>query len=210
MGGKVIKFNLMGAIGILIIIIAVIVGIITFTTRGKSNKDNKEENDKKEVVEQDKESYNELDRKELVTIKGLNKEISLRTYERNSEFKIEYDVDSFYVDDRDQNKLYFESLISDSILIEIQRNAGFKNKSNELISYERERKEENDTYKLENKNFNGHSCYIETKEDDRDVMKNYYIESGNEYYYIRVLCGKEYKDTMMPIIEKMIETFKIM
>ena len=188
MGGKVIKFNLMGAIGILIIIIAVIVGIITFTTRGKSNKDNKEENDKKEVVEQDKESYNELDRKELVTIKGLNKEISLRTYERNSEFKIEYDVDSFYVDDRDQNKLYFES----------------------LISYERERKEENDTYKLENKNFNGHSCYIETKEDDRDVMKNYYIESGNEYYYIRVLCGKEYKDTMMPIIEKMIETFKIM
>lgn len=211
MGGKVIKINLMGAIGVVLLIIASIIGIIVFVNSNKNNNNsNSKQNNSQNTIVDDKSSYKELDRKEIVIINGLNKEVTFRTYEKFPQYKIDYAVDSFYVDDRDEFKQYFESQVSDSIVIEISKTIGYQEKRNELITYEEQRKGENNKYKVEKKEINGHECYLETKDDDRDVLRNYYIESENEYFAVKIRCGKEYADTTIPIIEKMMETFQIM
>lgn len=209
MGGKVIKFNLMGAICVLILIIAIIVGIIIFATKPK-NEENKNSKAKQNSAQEDKNSYNELDTKETIKINGEDKEITMRTYEKGVEYKINYDVDSFFVNDSDKNKQLLESLVSDSIIVEIQKNEGFKDKQNELITNNSNNTAKGKLYNLETKDLKGHLCYIETEEDEMYVYKNYYIEDETEYYLIKARCGKDFADLNMPVIEKMVESFKIL
>lgn len=212
MGGKVIKINLFGIICTMILIIASIVGIVIFATRDKDgSKSSNKKDDKQNVVQDDKNDYKELNKKEFVTINGATKEITMKTYEKRGEYKIDYDIDNFYINEHaPDGGIFIESQVSESIIMKICRKDNFKSKSNDLIVNEANNKKTDKTYALNTRDFKGHLCYIESKETDADVTKTYYMENGDEYYQIDVKCGKSYTNNIMPIIEKMIDSFSIM
>lgn len=212
MGGKVIKINLVGAIFTIFLIVAVIVGIVIFATRdtGNSSKSDNQKDNKPNVIQDDKDSYKELDRKDTVYINGTAKEILMKTYVRESEYRIDYDVNTFYINEINKEEIFIESNISDTILMKISKKNDFYKISNELITNESNKKKADTTYKLNTRDYNGHLAYIESKETDKDVRRTYYIENKDEYYVIDVMCGNDYKENVMPIIDKMVETFKIM
>lgn len=211
MGGKVIKINLVGAIFTVLIIIAAIVGIVIFATRDTRDdgKENKKDN-KQNTIQDDKELYNELNKKETVSINGTTKEITMKTYEKKLEYRIDYDIDTFYINELTANDVLIESLVSDSIMIRIKKKNDFKVLVNDLSTNEVNKKNTYEKYKLSSKVYHGHLGYIEYFESGDSVRKTYYIENGDEYYLIEVICGKEYKDNILPIIDKMVDSFKIM
>ena len=213
---KVIKINLMGAIFVLVLIVAIIVGIIVFAIKSGSNKESNNKNN--EETEQnskfsvnkveDKEAYEEVDKKEDVVIDGESKEITLRDY-HNPRYEFSYDVDGFYKDPHVKDKDSFKSLVSDTISIDVTFcKEGFKNKAKELLNGIADKRAENSQYNVTTKDINGKLCYIEELEKENGVKRNYYIENGDAYFLLNINCGKEFVKNQLPIIEKMVESFE--
>lgn len=205
---RVVKLNLVGTICTLILIILIIVGIIVFAIK-MSNKDKNQDGSSQQNSEEVQTEENEI--KETVIINGQKQEITMKKFISDFSYKMNYDSSKFYIDKSIKDKDVFKSLESDTVLIEVEKfNEGFKDKSQEIITSEVNKKRENSTYTLDAKNLNNRLCYVEqvTKEDN--LFITYTIENKESYYIINVKIGKEFIETNKPIIEKMIESFRVM
>ena len=67
---KVIKFNLVGAIGIVILIVAIIIGVIMFMAKGKNRNDNDDTNGNNLIQYNDGKIDETKEIKEKITIQG--------------------------------------------------------------------------------------------------------------------------------------------
>ncbi len=203
-GGKVIKINLMGAIGTIILIICVIIGIVVFVNKNKSSNSKKDNNN----IILEKEKYSEIDITEEVYIKGETKNITMRTVKSPLKYKINYDVDSFYFK-REGDTDKFESNVTETSEIIIKKNQqGFEEKVKELIESEQEKKSKDNTYILDSKKINGKTCYIEEFVKDNSLNRYYYIAKDDDYYEIQTKCGLNFAESIVPITEKMMESFE--
>jgi len=210
MGGKVIKFNLMGAIGVLILIITVIVGIVVFATRGKKD-ENKTQSDKQNVVKEEKNGYTELDTKENAQINGITKELTMRKFESKLGYKMDYDVDSFYIDNKENGMDVIKSLVSDTVEVKITLvNDYYNDLVRVLYANVDAMKKQYPSYELNQINNDKITCLIENKKTNDSVQKTYFIKNNRGYYEIKATCGTDFENTIIPIIDKMVESIEIM
>lgn len=210
---RVIKFNLVGAICILILIIAGIVGIVMLTINLSKNigkkPDSTSAQQQPERVEEPNQS-NEI--KDKIVVNGEEKEITLKKYvNEDNMFEMLYETSRFYVETTTNDKVVFKSAESDTISLEIQKfDQGFKDKSQEIIVNEAKKMRENETYSLEAKDLNGRLCYVEEETKDEDLYITYTIEKEERYYIVNVKIGKDFVESNKQIIQRMMRTFRIM
>jgi hypothetical protein len=210
---RVIKFNLVGAICILILIIAGIVGIVMLTINLSKNigkkPDSTSAQQQPECVEEPNQS-NEI--KDKIVVNGEEKEITLKKYvNEDNMFEMLYETSRFYVETTTNDKVVFKSAESDTISLEIQKfDQGFKDKSQEIIVNEAKKMRENETYSLEAKDLNGRLCYVEEETKDEDLYITYTIEKEERYYIVNVKIGKDFIESNKQIIQRMMRTFRIM
>lgn len=210
---RVIKFNLVGAICILILIIAGIVGIVMLTINLSKNigkkPDSTSAQQQPERVEEPNQS-NEI--KDKIVVNGEEKEITLKKYvNEDNMFEMLYETSRFYVETTTNDKVVFKSAESDTISLEIQKfDQGFKDKSQEIIVNEAKKMRENETYSLEAKDLNGRLCYVEEETKDEDLYITYTIEKEERYYIVNVKIGKDFIESNKQIIQRMMRTFRIM
>ncbi len=218
---KVIKFNLMGAIGIIILIIAIIVGVIIGVN--KSNNKNKNENQNNNNVEQkvqenvskdnDKNQVNtneskdseNINAKENTQKKSEEVEISdsnghktkhnVKTHESDLGYKMKYDHESFFADKNNENKEKFISLYSNTIGITVEKvNGKIENISNEFTRL----------------SINGNEAAKRVSATNETIDEVYFIKKDDkEYFNIHITCGANFKEQVMPVIDYMISTFEI-
>lgn len=216
-GGRVIKFNLMGAIFILIIIIAIIVGLIKYVPKLFNNKNNDNEiskTNKENISEEHSEEQEENKYKEIINIDGDNIEIITKRCESDYGYSMKYDVNSFYVE-KDKNGMdCFNSLVSDTIYMYIIKKDGSYNKEVEKLNANMEKASKEAgvvEYDIYDKVINGINATCELKKlSDRSIYTYYLKESSNTYFIVQVQVGKNFERRMMPIIDFMIESFEIL
>ena len=210
MGGKVIKINLVGAIFTIILIIAAIVGLITIINKPKDKKE-ETNNQKEEVVNQDKENYTELDTIDTIKIDGEKKEILMRKYESKHGYSINYDVNSFYIDDRYEQYDYFKSLVSDTVEMKIIRvDNSFNELKTSLNANIEQMKQVNKTYELKETKIGENQVIEEQMLKDEIVSKTYFVQTKKGYFEIKTTCGEKFEKETYLIIEKMIESLEVM
>ncbi len=210
---RVIKFNLMGAIGVLLLIITAIVVITIFATN-KNNAENKEKNGKdnpQQQIQENHDSYKEADIKETVNIEGQDTEIIVEPFESELKYKINLPSEKFYFDGNSEGKDIFKSLESDSILMEIfKTEGGYKEKTEELINMQAERRNNNESYRMNALDLNGKLCYVDQEKREDGFHFNYYIQNDESYYTVQVKCDEYFVNQLLPIVDKMVENFQIM
>lgn len=207
---RVIKFNLMGAICVLILIISLIVGIIVFAINKHNGNNNKPTENSSKQLQENKESYAELDTKEKILINNEEVEVTLRVFESKLGYKINYAIDKFYIDSKTEEKDVLKSLESDTILLEITKeNGNFKEKTEELIANQSAKRKNNSTYRMNAKSLNEKDIYYwETEEIENKIHKKYYVQNNETYYLISLSCDKQFSNEIIPIVDKMIESIK--
>lgn len=188
MQGRVIKFNLMGAIGVLLIIILIIVGIIYGVTKDKN------ENSKEVQGEQ-----------HIVYINAEKTYITMKETIGSFGYKMKYDVDSFEIQKNINGVDKFMCLKSDTVYINISRIDEEFDKSKLIETAREEQKKVTETMinnmeivKVIERNQENFECLYSIGNSEKDC-----------YYNIEIHCGNEFTGTMMPIIEEMISTFAI-
>lgn len=188
MQGRVIKFNLMGTIGVILIIIFIIVGIIYGVTKDKK------ENRKEMQGEQ-----------HIVYINAEKTNITMKETTGSWGYKMKYDVDSFEIQKNIDGVDKFVCLKSDTVYINISRIDEQFNKSKIMQTAREEQKRVTETM------INNMEIVKVTERDQEDFDCLYSIGNKEEncYYNIEIHCGDEFTETMMPIIEEMISTFVI-
>lgn len=209
---RVIKFNLMGAIGVLLLIIASIVGITIFATN-KNNSENKNKNSKnqQQQIQENPDAYKEADMKESVEINGEKVEFIVKPFESELKYKMNLASEKFYFDKNVEGKDIFKSLESDTIEMVIFKNEeGFKDKSEELIVNQAQRMRENETYRMNAIDLNGRLCYVDQEKLEDGLHFNYYIENQDSYYTVQVRCDESFAGQLILIVDKMLESFQIM
>ena len=208
---RVIKFNLMGAIFVLLLIIAAIVGIIVFAINASNGKirDKKIKEDIQEQQEAQKNDQMEV--REKIIVGNEQKEITMRTHISKLKYRMNYDVDSFYIIDDDSSIDRYSSQYTDAIYLNVTKSTDpFVNKVNELITISGKNKTEDPSYKLSELNINGKLCYVERAPKDKEIFINYYIEANEGFYIIETHCGEELQEVTLATIEKMIMSFEEM
>lgn len=212
-GGRVIKFNLMGAICILILIIAIIIGIIKYVPKlfndREINKTDKENISGEHSEEQEEKKY-----KETININGDNIEIVTQNYKSAYGYSMKYDVNSFYVE-TDKNEMdCFNSLVSDTIYINVIKKDDAYNEKVERLNknIDKVSKEAGIVeYFVFNKVINGINATCEVKKlADRSIYTYYLKESSNTYFIVQARLDKNFEERMLPIIDFMLESFEIL
>ena len=118
---RVIKFNLVGAIFVIILIILTIVGIVIIATKPKNNNDNFDSNNQ---LEQNNDIDENKEIKADVMIQGTKREIIMKTCKGSYGYTMQYDINSFYVE-KDVNGVdKFNSLYSDTVNISVLKSSG--------------------------------------------------------------------------------------
>ncbi len=205
---RVIKFNLMGAIGVLLLIIASIVGITIFATN-KNDSENKN-NKNQQQIQENPDTYKEADMKESVEVNGEKVEFIVKPFESELKYKVNLASEKFYFDKNVEGKDIFKSLESDTIeMVIFKIEEGFKGKSEELIVNQAQRMKENETYRMNAKNLNGRLCYAEQEKQEDGVHFNYYIENQDSYFIVQVRCDENFANQLIVIVDKMLESFQI-
>lgn len=212
---RVIKFNLMGAIGVLLLIIATIVGITVFAIN-KKNGSNKESNPKNQQQQQQQipentDAYKEIDMKESVDIGGEKVELIIKPFESELNYKMNLASEKFYFDKNEDGKDIFKSQESDSILMEISKvDQGFNDKKESLINGQTERRGINESYRMNAIDINGKLVYIDQEKIDGVFYFNYYINKDDMYYIVNVHCDDSFTNNLVPVIDAMLNSFEIM
>ena len=212
---RVIKFNLVGAIFVLILIIAAVSGIIIFAIKSqKDNNDDKNEKQMKISEEQEKKDKeaDELNKeyKEKILIDNQEHWMTLKKFKSSLGYKMKYDVESFYIENNDIEVDEYKSLYTDTISLKISKSTeDFSDKTESIIKESAEKIRNNSTYKLEQMDINGDLCFKESMvENGVDNIITYYIQADNGFFVVQAHCGTELKETMIPIIDYMVKTFE--
>lgn len=221
MQGKVIKFNLVGAIFVLMLIIAIIVGVIIYVPRLISS--NRRENDNSTTNNKTSTSDNSIVEntvdeiktyKETVIINEQPQEITMKKFEGTYGYSIKYDINSFYIEKGTRGLDKLSSLQSETIFINISEKRGDFDKKMQELFINREIAAQGNKileYNVEEDVLDGAPAVCEYKRmiDDR-VIYTYYIKTdSNSYLIMEIYCGNSFEENVMPIIEKMIETFEL-
>ena len=209
MGGKVIKINLVGAIVTIILIIAAIVGIVIFVNRPKE--ENKGDENKIKIqrdVSENNENYNELDTSDYVMINNEKKELLMRRYISKKGYAIEYDVNNFYIDEKNN---CIKSLVSDFISINLLRVDESYNDLAALLNTDSSiMKMQNQSYDFKETSLGNKNVIIEQMANDAIIIRTYYVQTEKGFIKIEAKCAKEFTDTTFPIIDKMVASVEIM
>lgn len=206
---RVIKFNLVGAIAVLILIIALIVGLIIgipkLIDKVKVNKNVQTEQQKKISEINENTEFNET----VVLQTGEERECRLKYLHSQYGYAMKYDADLFYAEKNVLDKDHYYSLYSNSVGIIVEKKEGdFFKISNEIEKQTKLLIEQNkDRYtqksnKNVNKSANQSSEEIENKRkeklgqvlistgkmDGHDMIKSILVSNDNtEYaYYIKI------------------------
>lgn len=209
---RVIKFNLVGAIFVIILIILAIVGIVIIATKPKNNNDNFDSNNQ---LEQNNDIDENKEIKADVMIQGTKREIVMKTCKGSYGYTMQYDINSFYVE-KDVNGVdKFNSLYSDTVNISVLKSSGIYEEEIEKLRLNSNTMITNninitDGYEIEEKVINGLKVNIKKEKNTNEKINTYYIKSYDGYFVVQVNCGLGFEDMLWPVIEKMIETFEIL
>lgn len=209
---RVIKFNLVGAIFVIILIILTIVGIVIIATKPKNNNDNFDSNNQ---LEQNNDIDENKEIKADVMIQGTKREIIMKTCKGSYGYTMQYDINSFYVE-KDVNGVdKFNSSYSDTVNISVLKSSGIYEEEIEKLRLNSNTMITNninitDGYEIEEKVINGLKVNIKKEKNTNEKINTYYIKSYDGYFVVQVNCGLEFEDMLWPVIEKMIETFEIL
>lgn len=209
---RVIKFNLVGAIFVIILIILTIVGIVIIATKPKNNNDNFDSNNQ---LEQNNDIDENKEIKADVMIQGTKREIVMKTCKGSYGYTMQYDINSFYVE-KDVNGVdKFNSLYSDTVNISVLKSSGIYEEEIEKLRLNSNTMITNninitDGYEIEEKVINGLKVNIKKEKNTNEKINTYYIKSYDGYFVVQVNCGLGFEDMLWPVIEKMIETFEIL
>lgn len=207
MEGKVIKFNLVGAICVIIFIVLAIVGIVVFAINGNDIRKNNIDDDKHTEVRNSEQEV--LEYEKTIMINGQEQKFNFKTYKSKLGYKIDYDIDSFYIDYTGKDE--FKSLYTNDIFMNISKvNEDFSKKTESLIKESSNKMKENSNYSINQINLHGKLCIREENIDGNNTLVNYYIEDSKGYFVIEFVCGKELKDSMIQIVDEMVKTFEFM
>lgn len=203
---RVIKFNLVGAIFVIILIIAIIVGVVMAVAKSKNKNDNSNNSNQ---TEQNNEIDENKEIREDVMIQGAKREIIMKTCKGSYGYTMEYDVNSFYVE-KDVNGMdEFNSLYSDTVKISVLKSSG--NYEDEIEKLKSNSSNiDTEKYEVEEKVVNGLNINIKKENKPDEKTYTYYIKSYDGYFVVQVNCGLEFENMMWPIIEKMVESFEIL
>ena len=214
---RVIKFNLVGAIFVLLLIILAIIGIIVGVNNFKKEK-NQNDNDGNVENNQSQNEQNQNEQEpidenkeysELVTIDDEEKEITMKICIGSTGYIMKYDANGFYVDKDVEGKDIYNSLTSDTISINVTKeNENFEDRVNDLILDEK-RKTNYSNYEITQTEINGRNAYKETMTSNAETVTFYYIEVDDGAFVIEIHCGNSFVEETMPIIEKMVNSFEI-
>jgi len=216
MQGRVIKFNLMGAIFVFILIIAIIVAAIVYVPKIINSQKGKNETNNSGVETENagisKEIDEEKEYEETVEINGTKRIITMKNCAGSFGYSMKYDIESFYVEKDIRGMDYFNSLYSDTIFIHVsEENAKYEEKVQALISNKQVAAQEAGVteYDVIEEKVNGVQAICETKRRVDGVMYTYYIKKDNDNYFImQIHCGETFEEMVMPVIEKMIGSFE--
>lgn len=203
---RVIKFNLVGAIFVIILIITIIVGVVMAVAKSKNKNENSNNSNQ---AEQNNEIDENKEIREDVMIQGAKREIIMKTCKSSYGYTMEYDVNSFYVE-KDVNGMdEFNSLYSDTVKISVLKSSG--NYEDEIEKLKSNSSNINtEKYEVEEKVVNGLNINIKKENKPDEKIYTYYIKSYDGYFVVQVNCGLEFENMMWPIIEKMVESFEIL
>lgn len=208
MGGKVIKINLVGAILTIILIIIAIVGVVVFINRPKEEKKGKEDKVKIQEDINNNENYNELDTSDFAVINNEKKELLMRNYISKNGYRIDYDVNTFYVDEKND---YIKSLVSDSINIRVMRLDEDYNELVTVLNTNKDRmKTQYEAFDYKETSIGNKSAIIQQFTNEDRIERSYYIQTSKGFIEIRAVCGKEFATATFPIIDKMVASVEIM
>jgi len=155
MQGKVIKFNLVGGICVLIIIISIIVASIIYIPKLFSSKkdESKLENSSNSSIDNQKEQIvnqiqDEAEYKEIININGQDEEITMKKFVSEYGYSMKYDVNSFYINKEVKEVDMFSSLYSDTVYINVSyNNENFDEKISKLKNNKDKKSKEAGTLK---------------------------------------------------------------
>ncbi len=214
---KVIKFNLVGAIFVLLLIIGAIVGTIVWINNPKE-KQEKESNEtptenkqaQMEQVQIESENTNTNDKDiEVITIGDEEKVMTMEKAQGSLGYTMKYDVESFYFDKAVDGKDEFRSLNSDTIYMYVMKEeTNFSDRVNDII-LDSSRGNNYVDYKINQIDINGRNTYKEIMEGTEETIIYYYIEAEGGCYVIEIHCGNQFTGMTIPVIEKMVESFEI-
>lgn len=221
---KVIKFNLVGAICILVLTIAIIVGLIVGIPKliNKIKDGNNNLSTQKQAVAID-ESKEYMEK--VKTLSGEERDCKMRYCKSKLGYAMKYDIDLFHpqVDSEENNQ--FISLYSNKVGIGIEKKQGkfeeleekLKEEDKERISYEKNSKDQDNekSKKIEEMaintlDINGAKTIKGTVKSEEGTNQIYCIKiDDNSYYNVEVFCSKSFEDEILPVMEHMVESFEI-
>ena len=212
---RVIKFNLVGSIFVLLLIIGAIVGIVIGVNYAKKAKDggNKSAGENQEQIRQNNQEQEAIDEEteypETVVIGDEEKEITMKICKGSMGYMMKYDANDFYIDKDIEGKDIFHSLTSDTIYINVFKESEvFEDRVNDLI-LDSGRREGFKDYEIVQTEINGKNTYKETMITKSENIINYYIEANDGLFVVEVHVGNKFADGVMPVIEKMVGSFQI-
>lgn len=222
MQGRVIKFNLIGAICVLIAIITIIVMVIVhFVGKDDTNNSSTTNNETANVNDNNsKIGINVLETKskikENVTINGQKTEVLMEKFESVLGYSMNYSIDNFFImhdAETEEESDDFASLKSNTITINISKHyEDFAEISEEILV-----KDINDFEGNTVKQYNSFRTYINTIEivkerivSEEQIQLNYYMKSEEGYFLVEAKIGLEFIASVEPVLEKMLNSFEIL
>ena len=229
---KVIKFNLVGAICIFLLVVALIIGLIVGipkiieSARGDKEISNGNSNNKQISGKDDNKIDENKEYTETVKLQsGEERKVKMKVANSDKGYTMKYDYEKFHFDNQRSDLDTFISLYSSTIKLEVIRENIEFEKVQEKI--ERERQQEREKQRqLERENreaipaiieddviryeINGTQAIKKIYRTEARYENAYYIRiNEKECFVIRMDCGKDFENEIVPIMEHMIESFKI-
>lgn len=220
--GKVIKFNLMGAIGVLILIIAVIVGLIKGIPKLKNkNNEQGEVNNSSEEQEGTKDSQEDKEKelKRTIIVNGDEQEIVLKEFVSTLGYTMYYDTEKFYIEYKEDTPVdRYESLYSDSIIFLVSKREMDYEANVEALN---RRIQESDNinnnssemgYYIEETSVGNSRAIEEITIDPAQYVMTYIVENKNDEkncYYIEIRFNRQFEESVLPVIREMLKTFVV-
>lgn len=222
--GKVIKFSLVGAIGVLLLIIAIIVGLIIGIPKLKNKEGAGNKSSEQEQIEvgnkEESKGENEKDRiKTNVIVNGDMEEIILKKYNSSLGYTMYYDEGKFYIEYRKDTPVdRYESLYSNSIVFLVSEREMSYEASVEALN---RRMQESDninnnssemSYNIKETALGNSRAIEEITIDPAQYIMTYIVEDKNDEkncFYIEIRFNRQFEETMLPVVREMLKTFEV-
>lgn len=244
---RVIKFNLVGAICILILALAIIIGSLVaipkLINKGDSGK-TKDGTSIKKLDGNNAESSDAIDfdkdysdKVNITKADGTTeeREIKTRYFKSDLGYVMKFAPDYFYIVSEDKKSDRIYSLLSNEIGIDIELKEGkledvrqkLDEEKQQRLTYDEElyrynpetennQNEENAVLRrvgeayVNEINVNGSRAVKRLMVSNNDTDIVYVIQKDdNNYYYVHAFCTKQFEKDNLPVMELMLESFKV-